>query len=139
MQKPGDKCIKCEIVFAKYFCSVCNFYDNNANPNDIYHCEKCGFCRRGERSKTFHCDTCKCCMLLKMKNNHKCMEDKFKVDCPICLENLWNTTSEIANLQCGHAMHQKCLLDYVKQKKISCPLCKKSIVNPRVIEKQMDL
>ncbi len=62
MQKPGDKCIKCEIVFAKYFCSVCNLYDDNGEKKGIYHCDKCGICRVGPAKKYFHCDSCNACL-----------------------------------------------------------------------------
>ena len=40
-------------------------------------------------------------------------------------------------LRCGHPMHHNCYMKYAITN-IACPLCKKSMVDPRVYEAQMD-
>lgn len=40
-------------------------------------------------------------------------------------------------LRCGHPMHQNCYVEYAMTN-IACPLCKKSMVDPKAYEAQMD-
>ena len=40
-------------------------------------------------------------------------------------------------IRCGHAMHSSCLEEFVKYQ-LACPLCKKSVLDPCEIEKQID-
>ena len=40
-------------------------------------------------------------------------------------------------MRCGHPIHSKCLHDYLKTN-IICPICRKSIVDPKLFEAQMD-
>ena len=45
-QQPiSNQCQKCDIVFGKYFCNICNLFDDT--DKEQYHCVKCGFCRVG--------------------------------------------------------------------------------------------
>jgi len=39
-QDISNLCINCNTVFGKYYCSKCNFYDNNIEKN-YYHCDDC--------------------------------------------------------------------------------------------------
>ena len=39
----SNTCIGCGIQFGKYFCHVCNYYDNEDKGQ--YHCDGCGICR----------------------------------------------------------------------------------------------
>ena len=46
VQPPSNKCKKCLIEMAYYYCSICNLYDND-EKKIIKHCEFCGICRIG--------------------------------------------------------------------------------------------
>ncbi len=65
----SNKCINvdCNIEFAKYFYSICNFFDDKIE-NEYYHCEGCGICRVGGKDNFFHCNDCGYC--LSLQNNH---------------------------------------------------------------------
>uniref|UniRef100_M0ZX69 PGPD14 n=1 Tax=Solanum tuberosum TaxID=4113 RepID=M0ZX69_SOLTU len=43
-QDVQQKCIQCGVCMGKYFCSKCNFFDDDVSKNQ-YHCDKCGICR----------------------------------------------------------------------------------------------
>jgi len=57
---------------ARYFCSVCNFFDDSED-RDVYHCPFCNVCRRGKGlgKDFFHCMQCNSCVSLTM-GPHKC-------------------------------------------------------------------
>ncbi len=64
-----------------------------------------------------------CCFTVEVKTNNK--EDDTN-DCVICLEALDDKT---INYNCGHILHIKCLLNYVKSQlennqDITCPICR---------------
>jgi uncharacterized CHY-type Zn-finger protein len=42
-QEISNICSKCSITFARYFCNICNLYDDAEKGQ--YHCVKCGICR----------------------------------------------------------------------------------------------
>lgn len=107
-------CTKCKEDFAKYFCGTCSLYDDLGDQKKIFHCEKCTICRVGGREQTYHCDTCECCLNIAMKDNHKCVNNRLKQDCPICLEELHDSRLSATFLRCGHSMHSKCYQGYVK-------------------------
>lgn len=48
-------------------------------------------------------------------------------ECPICLENIEEEEQSILN--CNHIFCKKCIDDYIKQKKNTCPLCRGEIKN----------
>ena len=54
------------------------------------------------------------------------------------MEDMHTSTLHHSFLRCGHAMHTKCLNQYMKANKISCPMCKKSVVDPKIFEAQCD-
>ena len=39
----SNTCLSCGVQFGKYFCHVCNYYDNEDKGQ--YHCDGCGICR----------------------------------------------------------------------------------------------
>ena len=39
----GSTCSECGIVFGRYFCSVCNLFDDEEKGQ--FHCQDCGICR----------------------------------------------------------------------------------------------
>jgi len=78
-------------------------------------------CRVGGRDKFFHCDTCGCCYAVELRNNHRCIQGSMHQNCPVCQENLFNSTSECRVLRCGHTMHRDCLRALVPL--LTCCLC----------------
>jgi RING finger/CHY zinc finger protein 1 len=102
-----ESCSGCGITFAKYFCSVCKFYDNEPH-RDIFHCGDCGICRRGKKEDYAHCHTCKCCLHRDANQRHACLENVLGSNCPICLEGLFHSTDNACFLRCGHPVHGRC-------------------------------
>ena len=77
-QPVSNKCVSCEIEFARYFCKICNFFDDRIERN-YFHCDKCGFCRVGNDGKYIHCDTCNTCVV-DNKETHVCRKDAFHTE-----------------------------------------------------------
>ena len=65
-QAVGSHCVNCGVLFARYFCAECKFYDDDTSKQQ-FHCEQCGICRVGGRQNFFHCDTCNCCYHIDMQ------------------------------------------------------------------------
>ncbi|ODV60298.1 RING finger and CHY zinc finger domain-containing protein, partial [Ascoidea rubescens DSM 1968] len=129
IQSPSNSCFNCDNVFANYFCSVCNLYDDDINRN-IYHCKDCGICRLGYGLGIdyYHCKGCNACISIDLKDNHKCILDTVRSDCPICGEYLFNSIKTVFFMKCGHSIHKKCFNKYVENF-YKCPLCLKSIID----------
>ena len=117
----------CGAKMAKYFCRVCNFFDDDPNKN-IYHCDGCGLCRVGPRENYKHCDRCGSCVPRAGFDEHKCFKSSMTSNCPICGEFLFNSTKPAHFLQCGHCMHQECFSRYIRFN-YTCPICRKSILS----------
>ena len=126
-QPVSNKCINCKLEFGKYFCKICNFFDNDISKG-YYHCEKCGICRVGGKENFFHCDICNLCLNINTKNTHKCI-DGSEQNCPLCFDNLFESTKPFTKLKCGHIIHCDCLYEILKSNDIKCPLCSKSTVD----------
>ncbi|KAJ0404873.1 hypothetical protein ATCC90586_007823 [Pythium insidiosum] len=122
----GKTCINCHQDFARYFCDICKFFDDDPTK-DIYHCEKCKICRIGKGLEIdyFHCDRCNACMSISLKK-HKCVERSLESDCPICHTFMFTSTTPVMFLPCGHCMHVSCYEEYTLTNYI-CPLCSKSL------------
>ncbi|TMW64952.1 hypothetical protein Poli38472_009119 [Pythium oligandrum] len=125
-QPVSKTCTNCKEDFARYYCDVCKFYDDDPNK-DIYHCEKCKICRIGKGLDVdyFHCDRCNACMSISLKK-HKCVERSLESDCPICHTFMFTSTTPVMFLPCGHCMHVSCYEEYTLTNYI-CPLCSKSL------------
>lgn len=54
------------------------------------------------------------------------------------MDDMQNSRLSSTFLKCGHAMHTKCYNTYLKANNIACPLCKKSLYDPSVLEKAYD-
>ena len=132
-QPVSNKCVSCEIEFARYFCKICNFFDDRIERN-YFHCDKCGFCRVGNDGKYIHCDTCNTCVV-DNKEAHICRKDAFHTECPICLDDIFNSIRQSFIMPCGHAIHEDCLISYTDNYKINCPLCRKSLYIGEALEK----
>lgn len=124
------QCENCGNLFGSYFCSPCRLIDNGSSSK-LFHCEKCGFCRRGHPGRTYrHCDKCESCMDESVFGGHKCIAQAFKSQCPICTEVLFTSRSSMCQLPCGHAIHTQCLEQYLcKQEHHRCPVCLKTCVD----------
>ena len=125
-QSVRNKCMDCGIQFAKYFCAICNFFDDRIERN-YYHCDQCGICRVANNEKYKHCNVCNTCIVDNDKVDHICRENIFHNKCPICLENLFYSVKQSCILNCGHPIHMDCLMSCVKNNKITCSLCRKII------------
>lgn len=117
--------------FASYYCNVCHLYSHEPF-SEIYHCDKCNICRictfGSSRDDYFHCNKCGGCINIKVKETHKCVEDSLKNDCCICLENIFLSREHVVILPCGHAIHNGCYISSLQNDKLSCPLCRKTMI-----------
>ena len=131
----ANNCFTCGSEFAKYFCQICNLFDDAVHKL-YFHCHKCGICRQGGRDNFRHCETCACCV--SVKQEHKCTPNALSNDCPICLSSLFESREECVRLPtCGHTMHKRCFSD-LSQHKYQCPLCSKSFCNMWMQDRQLD-
>lgn len=135
-QSCSNKCNECGISFAKYYCNICHLWlDNEKNPT--YHCIDCGICRKGNSEDFFHCKVCNMCLHVDIKKSHKCVENAGNSNCPCCNDDLFNSTTAINVLKCGHVIHKECLVSYVKYS-YECPICRVSIFDMTERWKLMD-
>ncbi|AYV83817.1 MAG: CHY zinc finger family protein [Hyperionvirus sp.] len=124
-QPIAQTCLKCNINLGAYFCEKCIIFENDLNRK-LFHCDQCEICRVGGRENFFHCDECSCCLSINIKSDHKCVQQKLKQNCPVCLEYLYTSTIPSHSFACGHPMHVTCLQEYLKQS-YKCPTCRKSL------------
>mmetsp|Transcript_53999 Transcript_53999/g.61475 ORF Transcript_53999/g.61475 Transcript_53999/m.61475 type:complete len:846 (+) Transcript_53999:196-2733(+) len=127
LQPAAKNCVNtdCELHkkgFAKYFCDICNLYDDRPRP--IFHCPYCNTCRMGlGLGIDFrHCMRCNACVSLADKD-HRCIPQKLQGSCPICHDTLFNSTEPLKGLRCGHVMHLSCYTEYCRGQNYTCPLC----------------
>uniref|UniRef100_A0A2P2K0V3 Uncharacterized protein LOC105113207 isoform X1 n=2 Tax=Rhizophora mucronata TaxID=61149 RepID=A0A2P2K0V3_RHIMU len=112
------------LPMAKYYCSICKFFDDERN---VYHCPFCNLCRVGKGLGVdfFHCMKCNCCLAMKLVD-HKCREKGLETNCPICCDDLFTSSASVRALPCGHFMHSSCFQAYTCSHYI-CPICSKSL------------
>ncbi|KAK9036719.1 hypothetical protein V6N11_078711 [Hibiscus sabdariffa] len=124
------------LSMAKYYCSICKFFDDERN---VYHCPFCNICRvgKGLGIDFFHCMTCNCCIGVKLVN-HKCLEKSLETNCPICCDFLFTSSATVRALPCGHCMHSACFQGYTCSH-YTCPLCSKSLGNMAVYFGMLDV
>tara|TARA_A100001015_G_C14871631_1_gene664632 strand:- start:416 stop:997 length:582 start_codon:yes stop_codon:yes gene_type:complete len=117
-QNVSNKCVKCNITFAKSFCNICNLW----TEKDIHHCNDCGICRVGKQ--LYHCKLCDACY---PSEDHECKNKVSSRDdkCPVCQEVLFTSLSSYFTLKCGHKIHTSCWENYLETN-YNCPICKKS-------------
>lgn len=53
------------------------------------------------------------------------------------MQDMHNSQKGISTLRCGHIMHANCLDEFMS-KHIACPICKKSVVDPKDFEEYFD-
>ncbi|XP_063907824.1 RING finger and CHY zinc finger domain-containing protein 1-like [Zophobas morio] len=117
-------CYSCEVKFGKYYCLECNLFDDEDKGQ--FHCEGCGICRVGGGDNFFHCDVCNMCLSIGMLGNHKCVENRSHTDCPICMEDMHSSRSNLHIPKCGHLLHETCFQNMDKAGHKLCPICKDS-------------
>ncbi len=120
---------QCGITFGEYTCTRCPFYDDRVE-RQYYHCDDCGLCRVGGRDNFFHCSTCDGCFSKSMENNHTCVENNLRQNCPVCFEYQFDSIRPNHVLSCGHTIHVHCLEQLERNTTAlvpTCPICKKSI------------
>ena len=124
-------------TFASYYCDICHLYSDKPGC-EIFHCEKCKICRAcgigNKPSDFFHCDKCGGCMNKQIETTHKCVSDALRNDCCICLENIFLSRETVVVLPCGHAIHNTCFDNSIKQNKYTCPLCRKMMIKGSMLE-----
>ncbi|WCJ34451.1 CHY-type/CTCHY-type/RING-type Zinc finger protein [Euphorbia peplus] len=118
-------CNKCGVRMGRYFCSKCNFYDDDVSKQQ-YHCDECGICRTGGEENFFHCNRCRCCYSMSLQDSHNCVERAMHCNCSICLEFLFDTTKDVSVLPCGHTIHLECIKEAHRRLQYACPVCSKS-------------
>mmetsp|Transcript_21609 Transcript_21609/g.30268 ORF Transcript_21609/g.30268 Transcript_21609/m.30268 type:complete len:362 (+) Transcript_21609:251-1336(+) len=124
-QTKSNECINCHIQFGEYHCDICNLWMNNTK--EPFHCEHCGICRVGGKNKFQHCFECDMCISKDVYNSHHCFREKYKNECPVCREDMFQSRQAAQDLPCGHAIHSHCFrrlasFDY------RCPICKKTVL-----------
>uniref|UniRef100_T1J6Q6 RING finger and CHY zinc finger domain-containing protein 1 n=1 Tax=Strigamia maritima TaxID=126957 RepID=T1J6Q6_STRMM len=124
VQKVKYYCENCGTNFGKYFCDICNLFDDE--DKDQFHCDGCGLCRVGGRKNYFHCKKCDLCLTINLVNNHSCVERASRISCPICVEDIHSSTEPIKVPSCGHLLHQKCYDEMTKKGSNLCPTCQQS-------------
>jgi translation initiation factor 2 beta subunit (eIF-2beta)/eIF-5 len=126
IQSVNQNCVACNDTMATYYCNICKFFDNSPNAT-VYHCDKCGLCRRGKGLGIDfqHCDNCNACIGMSNLDTHVCIEKILESNCPICLEWMHNSVSPPMFLKCGHPMHVKCFEKFARSS-FRCPTCLKA-------------
>jgi len=136
IQLPKQYCsnLNCNKCLGTYYCSKCVIYSNEHPKKMMFHCDKCEICLYGNKVLFKHCKTCDYCY----ENNvpHKCIENKIKNNCGICLDEMYKSQKSLTILICGHAIHSDCINNYIenviytsKKKKVYCPICRDIIIN----------
>lgn len=115
----------CKKQMAKYYCSICRLFDDDETRSK-YHCHSCNICRMGQGLGTdyFHCMICNTCLDIRYENDHKCVENCAKGQCPVCRHELFESVRAVKYLGCGHLMHTDCYNVYT-QNSLKCPVCAK--------------
>jgi len=128
-QGVSNKCEECGEEFAKYYCAMCKFWNDNP-VKGIYHCEQCGICRVGKADDYFHCVNCNGDFPLDGQDVHVCTNSGMKNNCPICFEDMFSSRKQSQRMPvCGHFIHSKCLNEYLRTAGVNrCPICSKDIV-----------
>ncbi|XP_064605596.1 RING finger and CHY zinc finger domain-containing protein 1-like isoform X2 [Liolophura sinensis] len=126
-QQVSGTCIECGTQFARYFCRICNLFDDIDKAQ--FHCDDCGICRVGGRQNYFHCSKCDVCLHNELRNAHKCIEKVSHNNCPVCLEDLHTSRIAAHIPPCGHLLHRHCFREMLKTGNYACPLCAESMVD----------
>lgn len=65
-----------------------------------------------------------------------------KQNCPVCLQDLFQSTVQVTILQCGHTIHQECLrelqMSFAGLQSLRCPICSVSLYSYEDLWAEMD-
>ncbi|KAJ6801982.1 E3 ubiquitin-protein ligase MIEL1-like [Iris pallida] len=136
-QEVRQACINCGVSMGKYFCETCKFFDDDTSKQN-YHCNGCGICRTGGQENSFHCYKCGCCYSITLKDSHLCVEGAMHHYCPVCFEYLFESTTDVTVLPCGHTIHVNCLKEMQHHLQYACPLCSKSVCDMSKVWEKLD-
>lgn len=136
-QPAATSCASCGAAFGAYACLRCAFFDDDVRKRQ-FHCDACGICRVGGADNFFHCGTCGCCYAASLRNNHVCVADSMRQNCPICFEYLFDSVRPTAVLPCGHTIHSDCLKEMERHRALACPLCLKSYADLGPVWRRVD-
>ena len=53
------------------------------------------------------------------------------------MEDMHDSMDPALIMRCSHAMHSKCFEQYIKSQ-YQCPICKQSVIDPKLFESQID-
>ncbi|KAH0822297.1 hypothetical protein GEV33_000494 [Tenebrio molitor] len=120
-------CVICQTRFGKYTCLECNLFDNEDKSQ--FHCYDCGLCRIGGANNYFHCRKCNTCLALRLIDNHKCVENASRTNCPVCVEDLHTSRTPCYVPKCGHFLHENCCQELLKKGHPLCPICEAPLDN----------
>ncbi|KAK6260190.1 hypothetical protein SCA6_014664 [Theobroma cacao] len=137
-QEVAQVCCNCRVNMGEYFCNICKFYDDDTTKEQ-FHCNDCGICRVGGRDNYFHCQKCGSCYMVNLHDNHSCVENSMKTDCPICYEYLFDSVKSTRILNCGHTMHMDCFSQMTMQNQYRCPICCKAVLDMTAFWEVLDL
>ncbi|ADM12518.1 CHY zinc finger domain-containing protein [Encephalitozoon intestinalis ATCC 50506] len=135
LQPKTQSCSQCLSVVSKYFCSKCNLWDSSGDQ--IFHCDKCSACRKGDPKVAFHCDICQTCLIATGSKNHIHVENTTSGNCPICAEDMLGCMEVLVLLRCGHSLHQRCFDEFIRET-YTCPICSKPIGDTSTINKKVE-
>jgi zinc finger-like protein len=140
IQPVAKNCKKCNVEMARYFCKVCNLFDDLQDGRHIYHCPFCNVCRKGKGlgQDFFHCMKCNSCVSLVM-GPHECLgkRSSMESECPVCKDFMFDSETPVKTLPCGHLMHTSCFETYTRHY-YTCPLCRKSLGDFTVYFRMLD-
>ena len=140
IQPVAKNCKKCNVEMARYFCKVCNLFDDLQDGRNVYHCPFCNVCRKGKGlgQDFFHCMKCNSCVSLVM-GPHECLgkRSSMESECPVCKDFMFDSETPVKTLPCGHLMHTSCFETYTKHY-YTCPLCRKSVGDFSVYFRMLD-
>ena len=117
IQPVAKNCKKCNVEMARYFCKVCNLFDDLQDGRHIYHCPFCNVCRKGKGlgQDFFHCMKCNSCVSLVM-GPHECLgkRSSMESECPVCKDFMFDSETPVKTLPCGHLMHTSLFETYLR-------------------------
>lgn len=126
-QNTSIMCETCDTVFGKYFCEICNIFDDR--ELGYYHCFDCRKCRTGGPDNNFHCFQCETCLSLSSLRSHSCLNgDGGSDNCPICFDDMNHPDCDRTAMPCGHTIHSDCFrrLQNSSAPKL-CPVCRQPL------------
>ncbi|KAE8692502.1 PGPD14 isoform 3 [Hibiscus syriacus] len=132
-QDVRQHCINCGVCMGKYFCSKCNFFDDDVLKNQ-YHCDECGICRTGGAENFFHCNKCGkitdlSCVFSPERSFLFSLSSIIDVPIVSVEECCYSMILKNSHSCVEKAMHHNCAVCFeasLKRSRYSCPVCSKS-------------